>query len=717
MFRKAHRSKLSLILTGLMGLALTLAPLLSGTSQPAMADALTVQVFANSNFGGATQNFGVGVYLANQGHLNVVGNDAISSLKVPAGLKLVACQNEASPQGACATYEAGDVASVGGTYNDQFSYLEVTDVAPPPASVQVFANQNFGGATQSYGVGVYLANQGHLSVVGNDTISSLKVPAGLKLVACQREADPQGVCATYEAGDVAYVGSTYDNLFSYLNVTAVTPPPPSTVQVFANTNFTGATQSFGVGVYEANQGHLNVVGNDTISSLKVPAGLKLVACQNENAQGLCATYEAGDVATVSSQLNDQFSYLAVTTATPPPPPATVQVFANQNFAGATQSYGVGVYLANQGHLSVVGNDAISSLKVPAGLKLVACQRETDPQGACATYEAGDVAYVGSTYDNLFSYLNVTTATPPPPAHTTYYTDGKVLRDPQGAEVLVRGVEQVYWTASWLQNSFIDQIATTGANTVRVLPYYHKATPTGDPGSTLAAIEDSIRRGINGHMLVDVAIDGGTNADVYLEAPVLQMLLQYDSKIVIHAKGESYENTGAEWAANSKTIITKLRNAGYKAPLYILSTTGGRNLPVALQYGQEIVNHDPLKNIVIGWQAYWGSDNTYQNQYGMSLDTAMHQAASAAFPIQVGLGYRSDPDINPSATIPYSQLMSLAQNLRLGWLWWDWRMGVDQLTTDGTVNTKTTFGHAVIDNDPNSISHTSVRTPFQLGLHL
>jgi mannan endo-1,4-beta-mannosidase len=304
------------------------------------------------------------------------------------------------------------------------------------------------------------------------------------------------------------------------------------------------------------------------------------------------------------------------------------------------------------------------------------------------------------------------------ASGTYRTRGRFLFDPNGSKVVVRGVEQVFWDASWLPTSLVTEVGKSGANAVRVLPYYLQDTPTGEPKSTLAQIEDMIRRGIAAHMLVDIAIDGGRDTAVYLRSEVKELLQRYQRFIVIHAMGESYVDTDEEWVAQAKQTISSMRQAGYTAPLYIMSRTGGRNLPTLLDRGQSVVDADPLHNVVFGWQAYWGSDNHYQNAYGLSLSSAMRRAAEAPFPIQVGIIHHSDPQDNSPQTVPYGELLRLAHELSLGWLWWDWRMGVDDLTTDGRFGNWTQRGLDVVVGGTYSILKTSVRTVFQLiGLPL
>ncbi len=308
--------------------------------------------------------------------------------------------------------------------------------------------------------------------------------------------------------------------------------------------------------------------------------------------------------------------------------------------------------------------------------------------------------------------------PPPPNATpgTYRTSGRYLFDPLGAKIIVRGVEQVFFRADggWLSNEFATEISKTKSNTMRMLPYYTDNTPAAGDKATLADLEDQIRRGIDGHMLVDFAADGGRHVSTFLRPEVLSLIRKYERWMVLHAKGESYEDTDTEWATECKSVITQLRNAGLKLPLYMYARNGGRNLPCILNKGAEILAADPMHNIVFGWQAYWGDEGGWQDNFGMSLDQAFAYCRDAPVCIQVGLLLHSDPQDNSPQTIPYQHLMQLAFNYDLGWLWWDYRMGIDNLTTDGYLPHYTSLGTDVLVDNQYGIGHTSTRTPFQLA---
>lgn len=82
------------------------------------------------------------------------------------------------------------------------------------------------------------------------------------------------------------------------------------VVVYENTGFTGRSQAFPVGVYRADRGNLNIIGNDTISSLRVPEGLFVTLSQNETG-GLSRQYNSGDYSYVGDDLDNQTSLLKV----------------------------------------------------------------------------------------------------------------------------------------------------------------------------------------------------------------------------------------------------------------------------------------------------------------------------------------------------------------------------------------------------------------------
>ncbi len=96
---------------------------LAAQPQPVNAQPQQVTAYRDSNFAGTSQSFSIGTYLAYKGQLSTVGNDQISSLRVPTGLKARVCENEDG--GLCRDYGPGEYSSVGNDLNDKISFIDV----------------------------------------------------------------------------------------------------------------------------------------------------------------------------------------------------------------------------------------------------------------------------------------------------------------------------------------------------------------------------------------------------------------------------------------------------------------------------------------------------------------------------------------------------------------------------------------------------------------
>jgi hypothetical protein len=81
-----------------------------------------VTVYKDKHFGGISQTFAVGSVA--QAQLNQVGDNAISSLRVPPGVKLLACEHDTAPRGVCQMFGPGDYTELG-ELNERISRLEV----------------------------------------------------------------------------------------------------------------------------------------------------------------------------------------------------------------------------------------------------------------------------------------------------------------------------------------------------------------------------------------------------------------------------------------------------------------------------------------------------------------------------------------------------------------------------------------------------------------
>ncbi len=166
------------------------------------------------------------------------------------------------------------------------------------------------------------------------------------------------------------------------------------VKIFEGRDSQGKSASFGVGTYNANNGPLNGIGNDTASSVQVPAGYKVKLCSTEGANrqgaGDCEEYGEGNH---NLRYAKQASWVKVWLAGSDTnnEPVGVTIFEGRDFQGKSAVFGNGIFNANNGPLNGIANDAASSVIVPKDFMVRICEHEgrnNQGGGNCEEYGAG-----------------------------------------------------------------------------------------------------------------------------------------------------------------------------------------------------------------------------------------------------------------------------------------------------------------------------------------
>ncbi|MEZ4429133.1 MAG: tectonin domain-containing protein [Nannocystaceae bacterium] len=161
--------------------------------------------------------------------------------------------------------------------NQRFRFAEVRpSSAIFNASATLFADPDFGGKSLTLGVGCY--GIADLNAIGNDKVSSLKVPRGLRVTLCQH-VDYKGRRKSFTA-DTPYVGDDFNDITSSVMVEKV-------VSIHEGSNFQGKSSTLGIGKH-------NIKGlgiaNDSLSSLRVPQGLMVITYQHADFKGAQRIY-------------------------------------------------------------------------------------------------------------------------------------------------------------------------------------------------------------------------------------------------------------------------------------------------------------------------------------------------------------------------------------------------------------------------------------------
>ncbi|MEU7822879.1 hypothetical protein [Catellatospora sp. NPDC049133] len=386
-----------------------------GVPEPVVPDAVYPLVaYAEPNLGGASQAFGAGVFDADSGGLGAVGGDAVSSLRVAEGFRVLACDRTAARSadaadglGSCRYFDAGWYDRVGGGLDDRISLLTVVAAKETGQGVTVYGEPALSGGRLHLGPGRYEAAAGDLDRL--DAVRSLSVADGHQAVLCDSDRSTAtasgnpGLCQVFGPGEHPAVG---DGLDGAVSLVAVGGPA---VTATSEPGFAGAAQSFGPGVHRASAAQLATVGNDAISSLHVAAGQRVLACADDQAApavlGECTLLGSGVHELAGTGLDDGISLLAVSAG-----PSTGQVltaYADGGLTGSSGAFGAGMFAAAD--LGTVGNDAISSLTLADGGRAVLCEHDATAPGevgACRLFTAGDHATVGKTLNDQTSLIFV-----------------------------------------------------------------------------------------------------------------------------------------------------------------------------------------------------------------------------------------------------------------------------------------------------------------------
>ncbi len=189
--------------------------------------------------------------------------------------------------------------------------------------------------------------------------------------------------------------------------------------------------------------------------------------------------------------------------------------------------------------------------------------------------------------------------PPVTGKTGLYVDGGKLRTKNGTEFVVRGIESMCGTdafnagpTTWctMQKGF-------GANTISPLWQSSQISV-----ARLTVWLDAARAA---GLCVGFNADHVNDGRAWLcTAPIVELCNKYDNLFLQCEVETGWGQTGQQWVDDVKGMVKALRDAGHKHPIKVGSPDGGRSPRLPLEFGRQVLDSDPLKNILFTWQAYW-----------------------------------------------------------------------------------------------------------------
>ncbi|MGC4093759.1 MAG: glycoside hydrolase family 5 protein [Polyangiaceae bacterium] len=299
--------------------------------------------------------------------------------------------------------------------------------------------------------------------------------------------------------------------------------------------------------------------------------------------------------------------------------------------------------------------------------------------------------------------------------TGFYVQNGMLMDSKCKEFVMRGVNYPYaWFTSRNAQQDLTAIAATGANTVRITMAtggrWTKTTAANLTTLINAAKAAKLVSVVEVHDTTGYSEQAGSvplsNATSYWTgSDIANVLKGQEAFVIVNVANEpNGNNTASTWASTHVTSVQALRNAGYNHTLMVDGPGWGQDWQNAMRDGggASIWNADSKKNMLFSVHMY----DVYETAATISSYFNTFLAKYEA-PLVVG---EFASDHGSAGNVDEATIMSLAENLGIGYLGWSWSGNASDLATLNITNnfnasSLTTWGTRLISGD-NGIKATS-----------
>ncbi|HEY3496351.1 MAG TPA: cellulase family glycosylhydrolase, partial [Polyangiaceae bacterium] len=260
--------------------------------------------------------------------------------------------------------------------------------------------------------------------------------------------------------------------------------------------------------------------------------------------------------------------------------------------------------------------------------------------------------------------------------TGFHVKDGVLYDVKCNEFVMRGVNYPYtWFATRNTQQDLGAIAATGANAVRIV-LSSGGRWTRTTGSTLTSILGWAKAAklvsiVEVHDTTGYSEQSGSvalsNATSYwTSSDIAAALLGQEPYVIVNVGNEpNGNNTSNSWVSSHVTAVEALRNSGYEHTLMVDAPNWGQDWENSMRDGGgvPIWQADASKNIVFSVHMYdvYGSSSTISSYFNGFL-------SAYDAPLVVG---EFAADHGDSGNVDEDTIMSLAENLSIGYLGWSW----------------------------------------------
>lgn len=156
---------------------------------------------------------------------------------------------------------------------------------------------------------------------------------------------------------------------------------------------------------------------------------------------------------------------------------------------------------------------------------------------------------------------------------------------------------------------------------------------------------------------------------YAEPERVAMLKKYEKYLLINIANEWGDNSMKSdyWRNSYENAVGILRDAGYITTLVIDAPGWGQNIDPIIEYGQNLINMDPLHNILFSVHMYgsWNDPDRIVEKLTICSQNAL--------PLIVGeFGYDyAEGDNNLTCRADHKVILSTCNKLEYGYMPWSW----------------------------------------------
>lgn len=329
--------------------------------------------------------------------------------------------------------------------------------------------------------------------------------------------------------------------------------------------------------------------------------------------------------------------------------------------------------------------------------------------------------------------------------------GTQLQDSLGNEVILRGVNYPIINQGEISlanvagyKSYIDQVALTGANSIRI-PWYtdgqnwrDKPAEGGTPGTVDGYVQNGhlsniIAYCIEKNMIPILSIHddefitckdnwayfNSTVMNFWTDPEVLNLIETNKNYLIINLANEfdkvrwgvgSVSSELITFKANYSAAISTLRTAGIKVPIMIDAPDCGQSSTELLTVAPEMLLNDPEHNLIFSAHAYWIG---YANSLAQ-VQTKLNEAQTANVCFMFGeIAPNQDGDMGQCGfydlTSLYPQILTEACSRNIGWLAWTFSLDCSsgrEMSPNSNVNNLTTFGNDIVNNPDYGLKSTN-----------